>query len=181
MVSDEALAMRLKAGDRSALEMLFERHYDHLFGYLFRITFGDRALAADLAQESFLRALRGIHTYDSGRPFKAWLYGIATNAARNAATSADARHTESLEADADYPDDAPPFEQTLLEAEAAGSVTAALRQLPEHQREAIVLFYNQSFSLSQIASTLNIPVGTVKSRLSLGVKQLRKIIEAGNT
>jgi len=180
VVSDEILAVKLKNGDRSALEMLFERHYDSLFGYLFRMTFGDRALAADLAQESFLRVLRGIQTYDTARPFKAWLYGIATNAARNAVASADTRRTESFEADADYPDEAPPFEQTLLEAEAASSVIAALRQLPEHQREAIVLFYDQSFSLAQIADTLNIPVGTVKSRLSLGVKRLREIIGAEN-
>ncbi len=180
MVSDEALATKLKSGDRAALEALFERHYDDLFGYLFRMTFGDRTLAADLAQESFLRVLRGIHTYDNSRPFKAWLYGIATNAARNLAASADARHTDTIETDADFAADMPPLEQTFIDAEASASVIKALKQLPDHQREVIVLFYYQSFSLAQIADTLNIPVGTVKSRLSLGVKRLREMIEAGS-
>ena len=179
MVSDETLATKLKSGDRSALAALFERHYDDLFGYLFRLTFGDRALAADLAQESFLRVLRGIHTYDSSRPLKAWLYGIATNAARNLAASADARHTGAMTAQSDeIESDTPPIEQTMIEAEASSGVIAALRQLPGHQREAIVLFYYQSFSHAQIAETLNIPVGTVKLRLSLGVKRLRELIEA---
>ncbi|MCC6804808.1 MAG: RNA polymerase sigma factor, partial [Anaerolineae bacterium] len=79
--SDEQLAQRLQSGDRSAMSALVERHYDALMGYLYRMTRGDRALAEDLAQETFLRALRGIGGYQHARPFKPWLYAIATNIA----------------------------------------------------------------------------------------------------
>ena len=175
--SDEQLAQGLQQGDRATLTALVERHYDSLMGYLYRMARGDRALAQDLAQETFLRALRGIGGYQYPRPFKPWLYAIATNLARNYYTSADMRHTESADDDADYAsDDAP--DGALLEREEARTVIAALDTLPDHQREVIVLSFYQSLSLQAIADTLDIPLGTVKSRLSIGVKRLRERMEA---
>src|SRR3954447_15949399 len=93
--SDEDLARQLQQGDRGALTALVERHYDSLLGYLYRMTRGDRSLAQDLVQETFLRALRGIGGYQYPRPFKPWLYAIATNLARNHYTSADTRRTDN--------------------------------------------------------------------------------------
>lgn len=175
--SDEQIAQQLQQGDRAALTELVERHYDPLMGYLYRMARGDRALAQDLAQETFLRTLRGIGSYHYPRPFKPWLYAIATNLARNHYTSADTRRTESAEEHADYAaDDAP--DADLLEQDEAQAVIGALDVLPDHQREVIVLYFYQSLSLQAIADTLDIPLGTVKSRLSIGVKRLRERMEA---
>src|SRR4051794_6135940 len=125
MVTDEQLAQRLQSGDRAALTTLVERHYDPLLGYLYRMTRGDRSLAQDLAQETFLRALRGISGYQHPRPFKPWLYAIATNLGRNYYTRAETRRTDNAGEDAEYgTDDAP--DAALLEKAEAQSVIAAL-------------------------------------------------------
>jgi RNA polymerase sigma-70 factor (ECF subfamily) len=174
--SDEQLAQRLQNGDRSAMSALVERHYEALMGYLYRMTRGDRALAEDLAQEAFLRALRGIGGYQQTRPFKPWLYAIATNIARNYYTSADQRRTASVDDDAEYGEDDAP-DSALLEADEAREVIAALDTLPSHQREVIVLYFYEALSLQAVAEALEIPLGTVKSRLSLGVKRLRERME----
>ncbi len=176
IATDEQLAQRLQQGDQAALAALVERHYDPLMGYLYRMARGDRSLAQDLAQETFLRALRGIAGYAYPRPFKPWLYAIATNLARNHYTRADTRRTDSAD-DSDYGADDPP-DAALLEQDEAQAVIAALDTLPAHQREVIVLYYYQSLSLQAIADTLAIPLGTVKSRLSIGVSRLREQIKA---
>lgn len=177
METDEQLAQQLQRGDRAALTALVERHYDPLLGYLYRMARGDRSLAQDMAQETFLRALRGIGGYEYPRPFKPWLYAIATNLARNHYASADARRTENAVEDREYgASDAP--DAPLLEQEEAHAVIAALDLLPDHQREVIVLYFYQSLSLQAIADTLAIPLGTVKSRLSIGVSRLREQIKA---
>ncbi len=176
METDEQLAQQLQRGDRAALTALVERHYDPLLGYLYRLARGDRSLAQDMAQETFLRALRGIGGYEYPRPFKPWLYAIATNLARNHYTSADTRRTGDA-VDDDYGEDDPP-DAGLLEHDEAQAVVAALDLLPDHQREVIVLYFYQSLSLQAIADTLAIPLGTVKSRLSIGVSRLREQIKA---
>ena len=170
--TNEQLAHQLQQGDRGALSALVERHYDPLLGYLYRMTRGDRSLAQDLAQETFLRALRGISGYNTQRPFKPWLYAIATNLVRNHYTSADQRRTDNTDEDVEYgAEDAP--DAALLEQAEAQAVIAALDSLPDAQREVIVLYFYQSLSLQAIAETLDIPLGTVKSRLSIGVGRLR--------
>ena len=177
---DEQLAQRLQQGDRAALTELVERHYDPLMGYLYRMARGDRALAQDLAQETFLRALRGIGGYSYPRPFKPWLYAIATNLARNHYTSADTRRTSSAEDETDALAGDDPPDAALLERDEARDVIAALDSLPDPQREVIVLYFYQSLPLQAVADTLAIPLGTVKSRLSIGVKRLRERMEAND-
>jgi RNA polymerase sigma-70 factor (ECF subfamily) len=172
LLSDEQLARGVQAGRADDLALLVERHHGPLLGFLYRLTGGDRPLAEDLAQESFLRLLRGIHQFEPARPFKPWLYAIAVNAARDHFKSADARCTESLADDFDAPDPSTPLE-TTLDAEAWRQVADAVRALPLHQREVVVLRYADDLPLSQIAEVLNIPVGTVKSRLSLALGRLR--------
>lgn len=177
MSADETLARRIQNGDRSAVEPLIERHYSPLIGYLYRMTGGDRALAEDLAHETFMRVIGSIAQYQHPRPFKAWLYAIATHAARNHYKSADQRYTANADEDFDAPDDQP-IDTGMIEGEEAAAVIAALESLPDHQREVITLYYYQQFSLQEIADTLHIPLGTVKSRLSIGISRLRDKMKA---
>lgn len=177
--SDEQLARNVQQGLTNALARLVERHYDALIGYLYRLNGGDRMLSEDMVQETFLRVLRGIESYQYPRPFKPWLYAIATNLSRNYAKLADTRHTETADNETldRHGQDMPPEETVELD-ETTRELVAALRTLPDHQREVVILRYCQELSLAEIAQTLDIPIGTVKSRLSLGLKRLRGVMEA---
>jgi len=179
LVTNEDLAHSIQQGDRDALATLVERHHDALVGYLYRMTAGDRNLAQDLAQEAFLRLIRGIGRYQYPRPFKPWLYAIATNLARDHYKRAIVRW-KTVEQDSDglgdVEDDGEPPEARLEAALEARQIITALGRLPEAQREAMVLRYYQEFSLAEISQTLGIPVGTVKSRLSLGLRRLRDLM-----
>lgn len=173
MQTDEQLAGQLQRGDTQALTQLVERHHSSLLGFLYRLTGGDRALAEDLAQDTLLRVLRTIRQYHASRSFKPWLYAIALNVARDHFKRADTRYTDSATDDGLDTLAAPDAD---LDFEAQ-QVAAAITALPEHQRVAILLRYYQDLSLAEIAQTLNIPIGTVKSRLSLGLQRLRTWLE----
>ena len=180
--------MGVRRGDADSLTLIVERHHGPLLGFLYRMTGGDRHMAEDLVQEAFLRVLKAIRGYEYPRPFKPWLYTIATNLARDHYKSADARHTDS-DSGSDEPEQierphlfADPVatpEDDVLADEEARQVVTALSILPSGQREAVVLRYYQDLSLADIAGALDIPVGTVKSRLSLGLRRLREILEQG--
>jgi len=182
--SDEQLCQALQRGNHDALDGLVERHHSPLFGYLYRLTDGDRTLVQDLVQETFLRLLRGIASYHDTRPFKPYLYQIATNLARDHYKSAAHRYEAALLEDEQtaaysFEEHNPTvLEDVVDEQHAVQSIRPALALLPIHQQEAIILRYYQDLSLSEMADVLNIPIGTVKSRLSLGLKALRQIMEA---
>jgi RNA polymerase sigma factor (sigma-70 family) len=172
--ADEQLARGLQQGDAECLGALVDRHYAPLVGYLYRMT-GERPLAEDFAQECFVRVLRAIGQYQYPRPFKSWLYQIAANITRDYFKRAAARYEMTMPDDWEMTDD----EQEQPEMMVARTMSteqalAALRTLPETQRAVILLRYDREFSLAEIAAALDIPVGTVKSRLSLGLRQLRQ-------
>ena len=114
------------------------------------------------------------------RPFKPWLYTIATNLARDHFKSAAVRQRgatgDEEEALLHLYDRAPGPEERALAAEQGSEVRAALAQLGEEYRVVVVLRFYQGFSLQEIAETLQIPLGTVKSRLSVGVHRLRAVL-----
>lgn len=167
------------AGDQTALAALVTRHHGPLLGYLYRLVGGDRPLAEDLVQDTLLQLLRQ-RTYQAGRPFKPWLYAIATNLARDHFKSAAVRRRGCMgDEEQALPlrdDRAPGVEACVLAAEQGGEVRAALAQLGEEYRVVLVLRFYQGFSLQDIAETLHIPLGTVKSRLSVGVHRLRAVL-----
>lgn len=179
-LSDEQLLLGVQEGQRQALAGLVERHHSPLLGYLYRLNGGDRPLAEDWVQESFLRVLRSVGQYRYPQPFKPWLYAIATNLARDHFKAAETRQTDS------EPDE-PGFwqnkggtvaaaEQLFIQQETQNRVAAAILHLPPHQRETIILRYYQDFSLAEIAAIQGIPVGTVKSRLSVALGRLKDVI-----
>ena len=177
--SDEQLMAAVMAGDQVALAALVTRHHGPLLGYLYRLVGGDRPLAEDLVQETLLHVLRQ-RTCPSDRPFKPWLYTIATNLARDYFKSAAVRQRwrsgDSEEALLHLYDNTPGPEERALVAEQGSEVRAALAQLREEYRIVVLLRFYQGFSLQEIAETLHIPLGTVKSRLSVGVHRLRSVL-----
>jgi RNA polymerase sigma-70 factor (ECF subfamily) len=175
--SDEELLAGALAGDQMAFATLVTRYHAPLLGYLYRLVGGDRALAEDLVQETLLRVLRqGRHPGEFR--FKPWLYTIATNLARDHFRSARARRCECWsEAEENalrrVADTTPGPEARVLAAEQGSAVRAALAELGEEYRVVVVLRIYQDFTLREIAQTLQIPLGTVKSRLSVGIHRLR--------
>jgi RNA polymerase sigma-70 factor (ECF subfamily) len=173
LFSDEQLAEGIQHGCADDLTRLVERHHAPLLGFLYRLTGGDRFLAEDLVQDTFLRMLGKIDTYRYPRPFKPWLYAIAVNLARDYFKQAELRHTDSLPVHFEVTVAATP-ETELVDGEEARRVAAAMQALPLIQREAILLRYFQELSMDELALALRVPVGTVKSRLSLGLKRLKE-------
>jgi RNA polymerase sigma-70 factor (ECF subfamily) len=176
--TDEQLMAAATAGDQAALAELVARYHAPLLGYLYRLVDGDRPLAEDLVQETLLHVLRQ-STYAVERPCKPWLYSIATNLARDHLKSAEVRR-RLRGADEEellrLHDVAPGPEARVLAAEQSGEVQMALTSLSEEYRVVLVLRFYQEFSLKEIAETLQIPLGTVKSRLSVGVHRLREVL-----
>ncbi len=177
--SDDKLLVAVLEGDQAALAALVTRYYAPLLGYLYHLIGGDRPLAEDLVQETFLHMLRQ-RAKPADSPFKPWLYTIATNLARDHFKSAAVRRRGQRGDEEDalnlLTDSAPGPEECALAAEQGGEVRAALAQLSEEYRFVVILRFYQGFSLQEIAETLQIPLGTVKSRLSASVHRLRALL-----
>ena len=179
-LSDEVLMGEVMAGKTIALAMLVERYHAPLLSYLYRLVHGDRFLAEDLVQETFLNVLQQ-RGYQVGRPFRPWLYAIATNRARDHFKSASARRvvTQIDDENDDAPrgfDESSSPEAITLALEQGDEINAMMDRLSEEYRVTLVLRFYQGMSLQEIADTLHVPLGTVKSRLSVGTRRLRKLL-----
>ena len=151
-------------GSTSDLEALFAAHWPqaHRAAYL---VVHDSALAEDIAQESFLAAIRHLDRFDRRRPFGPWLHRIVVNRAIDAAR-ARAHRAETLLVD-DIPADAaegPPDREVL----------SALARLPADQRAVIVMRHLLGYTPGEIARALGLPRGTVNSRLRRGLDGIRE-------
>jgi RNA polymerase sigma-70 factor, ECF subfamily len=176
-LSDERLLAAVLAGEMEALAALVMRYQGPLTGYLDRLVGPDWALAQDLAQETFLRVL-GQHTCRGDRPFKPWLYAIATNLARDHFKSAAVQRSTAFDdqLEAGLVDWSAGPEDQALASERAASIAEALAALSAEYRATVILRFFNGLSLQEIADTLSIPLGTVKSRLSVGLRRLRDVM-----
>jgi RNA polymerase sigma-70 factor (ECF subfamily) len=129
-----------------------------------------------------MRVMRSIDRYTYPRPFKAWMYTIATNLARNHYDRAETRRvTGSDDEIANLISEDAGIEDGLAHQGDVQQIIATLGALPEHQREVIILRYYEECSLNEIADALNLPVGTVKSRLSIGLARLKSLMQKKET
>jgi len=183
---DEALLPRLAAGDRAALDRLYDRYAGPTYALLLRIV-ADRQLAEDLLQEVFLRVWQraGSYQVERGRALT-WVLSIAHNLAidevrRQRRRPQGAREREDASVNdllAAVPTTEPGPEQVAWEQQRRAQIVGALRQLPEAQRLLIELAYFEGYTQSQLAARLGEPLGTIKTRLRLGVRKLRGILGA---
>jgi RNA polymerase sigma-70 factor (ECF subfamily) len=172
--TDESLLEAHLKGDEEAFTTLVDRYSVELVPFLTRLT-GSRAAAEDVFQETFLQIHRSGHTFDLARRFRPWMYTIAVNKGRDWHRRNSRRKALSLSAPMGQGDgvsfvdllasDIESPDSPLSTAEEASIVKRVVDSLPEHQREIILLSYFQQMSYNQIAETLRIPLGTVKSRL----------------
>ena len=162
-------ARRAAAGDAAAFGVLVRRHQSKLRGFLLRMTRGDRALADDLAQETFLEAFRKIGQYGQG-PFFGWLCAIAYSRYLMAARK---RKLESLDETMEVPGAAPDTETANL---VRLDLEKALAHLAPAQRAALTLCFALGFSHEEAAAALEMPLGTLKSHVTRGREKLAGIL-----
>ena len=166
--------IRRSAGEPEAFGQIFDRHAATVHRYLARRV--GRTLADDLTAETFLIAFRGRERYDLSRPDSLpWLYGIAANLLRGH-QRAEIRQYRALARTGFDPVYEEPGDRVLARVAAAGRVralAAVLARLPVGEREVLTLVSQAQLSYPEVARALDIPVGTVRSRLHSARKRLR--------
>lgn len=174
-LSDETLVGRAKQGDGDALDVLLRRHYDRIHGVCRRMT-GNDPDAADAAQDALIAVARGLPRFDDRSRFSTWVYRIAVNASIDELRRRSRRPAVSL-------DEAPPSlvagpgsDVPALVADRL-DIDAALRRLPPEYRAAVVLRDLCGLDYAEIAEALQVPPGTVRSRIARGRSALVGLLE----
>jgi RNA polymerase sigma-70 factor (ECF subfamily) len=174
--TETALIERAQNGDRDAYEELVRRYYTSVVNIVHRMC-GDTSLAEDAAQEAFLRAWVHLSSFHLDSSLRNWLYRIAVNAALDVLR----RKTEDSVGDEKmhrFTDQAPGPEAALIAKEQAAFLQQAMQSLPEASRSVLVLREYGELSYEEIATVLDIPMGTVMSRLNYARNRLRETLKA---
>ncbi len=165
----------MQLGSEVALEEIVKRYHGPIHGYLVRMS-GDYYATDDMTQEIFIKMCRGIQSYTTGMPFKPWLYSIASNTYKDHLKKAYTRKViPGLEDETHCSTHIVTPEENFLKDYERTQLITAINSLGHIYRETLILRYYDELKLDEIASTLKIPTGTVKSRLSNGLSQLKKI------
>jgi RNA polymerase sigma-70 factor (ECF subfamily) len=180
---------RLKRGESAAFDRLVAERSGEIYGLLYRLT-ENAEEARDLTQETFLRAFQNIARFRGEADLRTWIYRIAINQARNrwrwwrrrrvdatvSLDSPDGLYGQPLNATLRAERATNPEQETLAH-ERELALRTALQSLRRAYREAVILRDIEGFSYEEIATTLDISIGTVKSRLSRGREELRRKLE----
>jgi RNA polymerase sigma-70 factor (ECF subfamily) len=171
------LIRRAKSGDGEAVERLIRAHQDALYAFILRMS-GRPELAEDIVQEAFVRVIRTLDRFDSRDRFSTWLFTIAkrlyVNAIQKHRPTYDTDVVEFRQGKEDGP--------ALLSAQSESLdnvrriLDVVLARLNDQQREIILLFHQQNWSINDIADHLGMPEGTVKSHLHRARKRMRRVI-----
>lgn len=171
---DELLVASARAGELKAQALLVHRWHKRLLAHALRLT-GDWERARDAVQDSWIEITRGLGGLRDDRAFPAWAYRIASR--RCAGIIRDLqreRATEKALSDEPAPTSIEPEAQDASES---ARLRAAIRALPPGQRAAIALFHFDELSVAEVAVALDVPVGTVKTRLMHARNKLRAVLE----
>jgi RNA polymerase sigma-70 factor (ECF subfamily) len=171
----------IKKGDQNAYADIVDLYKDKIYRLCYRML-GNRHEAEDAAQEVFIRAYVHIDTYNPKMKFSTWLYRIATNLAidkirkkkPDAYLDEEINGTDGLTMYAQLSSHEASPEETIESLELQETVQKAIEKLPEKYRIVIVLKYIEDLSLQEISEILDLPIGTVKTRLHRGREALRK-------
>jgi len=174
---EAALLARLKAGDTKAFEILVMTYQHRVFSIALRML-GSRAEAEDIAQDTFLRAHRAIGDFRGEARLGTWLYGIASRLCLNRLASAPRRLERADDAALlRLPAPAADAAGALERGELAAALQEAIAELPEERRIVVVLRDLEGLSYEDIAATLGLELGTVRSRLHRARNDLKAKLE----
>src|SRR3954468_3361404 len=184
--TDEELLADFQQGDGGAFKRLLARHKAPLYTFLVRML-GDREKAEDLAQETFLRIVKGAQAWEHRSRFQSWMYAIARNLCADRARRDRFRKTESLDAEVDaggatildgVPDPGPSPDRAAESERLRPLLQRALLSLPAEQREVFVLREQAGLPFREIAEIVSANENTVKSRMRYALSGLRKALAA---
>lgn len=170
--TDQELVRRVKRGDRTAFDMLFTRYQHKILGLIGR-HLHDPSEVEDVAQEAFVKAFRALPRFRGESAFYTWLYRIAINTAKNH-IAAKSRRPPSVDIDAEEAQwtdgaeqlrDSEDPEAVAARDELSAEIDRAINALPDNLRSAVTLREIEGLSYDQIASIMDCPVGTVRSRI----------------
>ena len=171
---EKALIERCKRGDLAAFNDLVRKYEKQVYNFAYRLT-GNYDDANDVAQDAFLRVFNAIGTFRGDASFSTWLFRITTNVFLDERKRARAHPQASLDeylelgessVTRQIEDPSPTPEAVLEESERAQLLQKAVEDLPENQRAMVTLYHGQQKSYEEIAEIMDLPIGTVKSRLN---------------
>jgi RNA polymerase sigma-70 factor (ECF subfamily) len=180
---DEQLIQSVAQHDRRAFELLYDRYAPAVFGLTLK-TLGDREVAEEAVQEIFWRVWQRAGSFDENRLFAPWLFGIAHNYCIDELRRRRSRPQSVYENDT-HPvlsiiPDSQDVGDTAIQSERRRIVADALQQLPKEQRQALELAYFGGLTQQEVAARLGNPLGTIKTRMRLGLQKLRHILQGQN-
>ena len=182
---DEMLIARSRRGDRSAFDQLVAKHQQRAYQYAFRLT-RDPEEAADVVAESFIRMFKALENFKGDSAFTTWMDRIATNCFLDIRKKKRSKPAVSLEATVQTNDGEVTYQfedhsstphEEAERSEAMTAVQQAVEMLPDYQRAIIIMYHAEMQSYEEIAATLKLPIGTVKSRLNRARLSLRALLE----
>lgn len=170
---DEWLILRIRTGDNTAFQLLAERWYVKLVKHAYYLV-KDKDVAQDIAQDTWAVVVRKLHTLKEPRRFKFWIFNIARNKSADWIKSEQKNRALKAEIKQESSEFEPEIE---TKNDNIARLRTALRKLPETKREILDLFYLESCNIQEISQILQIPVGTVKSRLFSAREHLKNILQ----
>ena len=176
--TDEQLIARFQKGDEQAYSELVNRYRDRLMNFVFQY-FGDMDLAEDIVQDTMLKLYQKKHYYKEIAKFSTWIYTIAKNLAYTELRRKKRRKVTLLsqmtrdEKNYDLPSNQPEIGQEIQNEFVHNLIQAAIQDLPDHFRTIIILRDIEELSYEEISSILDVPLGTVKSRINRARLQLQ--------
>lgn len=185
-LDDQGLIARCQAGSREAFDELISRYQRRVYTFAFRLA-GNADDAADIAADTFVRVYSAIGSFRGDSSFVTWLFRVVTNIYLDHRKRRRSKPTVSLDevvaleessVQRQVEDDGPTPHEIAEANERTEALQAAIMSLPEFQRIMIVMYHVDGMAYEDIAETLHLPIGTVKSRLNRARLALRKKLEA---
>jgi RNA polymerase sigma-70 factor (ECF subfamily) len=187
-IDEASLVSQARAGNMASVEKLILKYQDRVYNTIFKIC-GNEADAAELSQDAFVRAIEGLKNFKGESSFYTWLFRIAVNLTLNFCKKNAKLSFQSLQEQIDedtnrqlkdYLIDKSAAEPSELAAkkEVHSLISKAIEKLEPQQRTVVILRDIEQMSYNEIAETLEMEIGTVKSRIARGRKNLREILEA---
>ncbi|CDE91318.1 dNA-directed RNA polymerase specialized sigma subunit sigma24 homolog [Clostridium sp. CAG:389] len=170
-MEDKELIYKIQHGNKELLEILIEKYYDDIYRFCYYKT-GNSSLSYDLTQETFLKLIKYIGTYKHRGKFKSYLITISMNVC-NTYFDENKVELEELDDNQTYKEN---DSNELSRIEQKNSIDKALKELPEKQKEVIILKYYEDLKIKDISKILDEKVPTIKSRLKQGIEKLSRYL-----
>ncbi|MCL4196608.1 MAG: sigma-70 family RNA polymerase sigma factor [Phycisphaerales bacterium] len=177
-VNEQRLIASAKVGDADAVAALIRAHQESLYAFMLRMS-GRPEMAEDVVQEAFVRVLKNLDRFDPRYRFSTWLFTIAKRLYVNWMQKFQPLAESDIVNGWSHSGASPEHDAVVLETKATArrAVAAGLSSLGETQREIVLLFHQQDWSISEISLYLSMPEGTIKSHLHRARRKMREVIE----